>query len=156
MKRVAHENWPPLIIASEKPRWVIWRDFVLTLAMWLVLAIMLATEFELFFGRYLERLGLGTFNTDAQWGRFFRLLEPYIWLTVAMFALLAATTMATLHRMQRFLKTVPPPALAPAEEAAHGRIGLADLLAARDLRNVVVHVEADGSRRVELRQATPE
>lgn len=151
MKRQVHETWPPLVIASEKPRWVTWRDFALTLVMWLLFALMLETEFELFFGRYLERLGLGDFDTNAHWGRFFRLLEPYLWLTVALLALLLASTVATLHRIQRFLKNAPPPPLEAAEEAVHGRIGLADLEAARKLRNVVVYVDADGSRRVEPR-----
>ena len=36
------------------------RDFALTCAMWAVLAIMLATEFE--------HLGLGDFDTNPHWG----------------------------------------------------------------------------------------
>ena len=75
MSRRSYETWPPLIVASEKPRWVWWRDFALTLLMWLVFAIMLETEFELFFGRYLERLGLGDFDTNANWARFFERME---------------------------------------------------------------------------------
>jgi hypothetical protein len=78
--RRPQENWPPLIIASEKPRWVMWRDFALTLLMWLIFAIILETEFELFFGRYLERLGWGNFDTNANWAQFFQRLEPYLWL----------------------------------------------------------------------------
>ena len=51
--------WPPLIVASTTPTWVKARDVVLTLVMWVLFAIMLRTEFDLFFGRYLARLGLG-------------------------------------------------------------------------------------------------
>jgi hypothetical protein len=149
------KTWPPLIIASNKPRWVIWRDGALTLAMWVLLAIMLETEFELFFGRYLERLGLGDFDTNAHWDVFFRRLEPYLWLIVMLTVLLAASTVATLHRLRRFLRTTPPPPLPPVEEAARAKMPLADLVKARELRNAVVYVEADGSRRVEARQVTP-
>ena len=152
MKRPAAGSWPPLIVVSDKPRWVAWRDAALTVAMWILLAIMLETEFELFFGRYLERLGFGDFDTKAHWGRFFRLLEPYIWLIVALLALLAASTVATIHRVRRFRKAAPPPPLEPADQAARGRMDVAALLAARELRNAVVHVDPNGSHRVEPRQ----
>lgn len=153
MNRRPHETWPPLIVVSDKPRWVVWRDFALTILMWALLAIMLETEFELFFGRYLERLGLGDFDTDANWAQFFQRLEPYLWLIVALLALLAASTVATVHRVRRFLKTAPPPSLQAAEEAARGGMDVANLVAARALRNAVVYVEPDGRHRVEPRQS---
>jgi hypothetical protein len=155
MSRRSQESWPPLIVASEKPRWVVWRDFALTLFMWLIFAIILETEFELFFGRYLERLGLGDFDTDANWARFFQRLEPYLWLIAILVALLAASTVATLYRLQRFLKQAPPPPLQAAEEARRGRMDPAVLLAARELPNVVVHVAPDGTHRIEPRQESP-
>ena len=151
MSRRPHQSWPPLIVASEKPPWLWWRDMALTLAMWMVFAIMLETEFELFFGHYLERLGLGDFNTDANWGEFFRLLKPYIWLIVMLLAILAASTVATIHRVRRSLLLDPPPPLQPAEEAPHAGMDVAALEAARALRNMVVHVEPDGTHRVEPR-----
>jgi hypothetical protein len=144
-------SWPPLIIASEKPRWVMWRDFALTLLMWLIFAIILETEFELFFGHYLERLGWGDFDTNANWARFFQRLAPYLWLIVMLVALLAASTVATLHRLRRFLKQAPPPPLLAIEEAHRGGMDAAVLLAARELPNVVVHVAPDGTHRVEPR-----
>jgi hypothetical protein len=152
MTRQSQESWPPLIVAADKPRWVAWRDFALTVAMWAIFAIMLETEFELFFGHYLERLGLGDFDTDARWSRFFQRLEPYLWLIAMLLALLGASTVATLHRIRRFLKSAPPPPLEPLEEATRGGMAVADLLAARRLSNAVVHVEADGRHRVEARQ----
>ena len=151
MKGQASGNWPPLIVASEKPRWVVWRDFALTLGMWLIFAIMLETEFELFFGRYLERLGLGDFDTNANWARFFQRLEPYLWLIVMLLALLAASTVATVHRLRRFLKQAPPPSLQATEEARRGHMEVATLLAAREMPNVVVHVTPDGTHRIEPR-----
>lgn len=144
-------TWPPLIVASEKPKWLFWRDFALTLAMWMMFAIMLATEFELFFGRYLERLGLGEFDTKAHWGRFFRLLEPYVELIISLLAFLAAASVATVHRVRRSLKMAPPPPLQPAEEVRHVGMDVPALLAARELRNAVVYVEPDGRHRIEPR-----
>lgn len=154
MSRQPQKNWPPLIVVSDKPRWVVWRDFALTIGMWLIFAIMLETEFELFFGHYLERLGLGDFDTNANWARFFQRLEPYLWLIVMLLALLAASTVATVHRLRRFLKQAPPPPLQAAEEARRGRLEVAALLAARQLANVVVHVTPDGAHRVEPRASS--
>ena len=155
MSRRPYETWPPLIVASEKPRWVWWRDFALTLLMWLVFAIMLETEFELFFGRYLERLGLGDFDTNANWARFFERMRPYVYLIIALLALLAAAAVATVDRRRRTLLLAPPPPLPAAEQARRAGMDEADLMAARELANVVVHVTPDGRHRVEPRQAAP-
>jgi hypothetical protein len=149
--RKPHDTWPPLIVASEKPRWVTWRDFGLTLLMWIMFAIMLETEFELFFGRYLERLGLGDFNTDAHWDVFLHRLRPYIGLVMILLVSLVGTTLATLQRVRRALKLQPPPPLALIDEAPHAKMTPEALLAARGLRVAVVHVEPDGTHRVEAR-----
>jgi hypothetical protein len=153
MSRQPDETWPPLIVASDKPRWVWWRDFALTLAMWLAFAIMLETEFELFFGRYLEHLGLGDFDTNANWARFFERLRPYIYLIISIVAFLAAAALATIARYYRALQLPPPAPLAVVREAHRARMDETDLLAARELGNVVVHIAPDGTHRVERRRA---
>jgi hypothetical protein len=115
MSREPHKAWPPLIIASAKPRWLVWRDFALTAAMWLLFAIMLETEFELFFGRFLERLGLGDFDTNPNWGRFFERLRPYVGLSIMSAVLLGGATVATLRRLRRFIKMAAPEPLQAAD-----------------------------------------
>jgi hypothetical protein len=155
MSHRPYETWPPLIVASEKPRWVWWRDFALTLAMWLMFAIMLGTEFELWFGRYLERLGLGHFDTNAHWTLFFERLRPYVYLIISLLAFLAAAAVATNHRRRRTLLLAPPPPLPVAQQARRAGMDEADLLVARKLANAVVHTAPDGGQRVEPRQAAP-
>ena len=142
-------TWPPLIVASEKPKWVQRRDFVLTVAAWLVFAVMLETEFELFFGHYLERLGLGDFDTNPNWPRFFERLRPYVYLIIAALVVLAAAAVVTIRRYYRNLRQPPPPPLTAAEQARRAGMDEASLVAARARRNVVVHVEPDGIRVVE-------
>lgn len=151
MNREPHTAWPPLIIASKKPRWLVWRDFALTSAMWLLFAITLEAEFELFFGRFLERLGWGDFDTEPNWSRFFERLRPYVGLIIMLTVVLGAATVATLRRLRHFIKMAAPQPLQPAEEARRGRMDVAALLAARELRDAVVHVEPDGTHRVEPR-----
>lgn len=144
--------WPPLIVAHDKPRWLWWRDWAITLAMWMTFALMLATEFELVFGRFFERLGLGDFDTNPHWGRFFERLAPYVWLIVMLAAFLGAATVATVHRIRSSRKRAPPEPLQPAEEAARVRMEVPALLAGRDLQNAVVYIDPDGTYRVEPRE----
>lgn len=151
MTRKPHETWPPLIIASEKPLWVTWRDFGLTLAMWVMFAIMLETEFELFFGRYLAKLGLGDFQTEANWDIFFQRLRPYIGLVIVLLVALVASTFATLHRVRRAILLHPPAPLSLETEAPYARMTPEALLAARHLKCATVYVDPDGKTRVEPR-----
>jgi len=152
MSRRPHDTWPPLIVAERPPRWVAWRDYLLTLLMWLAFAIMLETEFELFFGGFLERIGLGDFDTDANWGVFFERLRPFVYLIITLLVFLAAAAVATVARYFLARRLPPPAPLAAAAQARRARMDETDLLAARELANVVVHIAPDGTHRVEPRQ----
>ena len=151
MTRKPHETCPPLIVASDKPRWVTWRDFGLTLIMWVMFAIMLETEFELFFGRYLENLGLGDFQTEANWDVFFQRLRPYIGLVIILLVTLIVSTVATLQRVRRAIRMHPPAPLPIETEAPYAKMTPEALAAARQLRCATVYVEPDGTHRVEPR-----
>ena len=145
-----NDVWPPLIVATDKPRWLWWRDFALTLAMWALLAGMLESNFGLFFGRYLDYWGFH-FDTKPHWHRFFGLLEPYVWLIFVLLAFLAAATVATIHRTHNSLRLAPPPALLIDQEAQHAKTDTAKLEAARALRKVTVYIQPDGTQRFEMR-----
>jgi hypothetical protein len=142
--------WPPLIVAEHTPRWVKWRDFGLTLMMWILFAIMLETEFELFAGPHLERLGLGEFDTEANWEIFFGRLVPFIEIGMMLIGLLALASLITLWRRNRGLRLPPPPLLAVADEARRVGMDEAELAAARELR-VVVYIDEDGTHLVKPR-----
>ncbi len=141
--------WPPLIVAEKTPGWVRVRDFLLTLFMWMLFALMLETEFELFFGHFLQRLGWGEFDTDAHWELFFERLMPYLRIIAILGASLVVTSMLTLLRRRRTLHVPPPPALTAAEQASDNGMAEADLEAARQRRIAVVHIDPDGRHRVE-------
>ena len=151
MMRPSLTNWPPLIVVSNKPRWVWWRDLGLTVFMWAVFAFMLEAEFELFFGEYLERLGWGDFDTEPDWEQFLRRLRPYIGLIIMQVTALGIAAVSTIHRFRVAFRRPLPHPLQPAEEARRGRMDVAALLAARELRDAVVYVEPDGTHRVEPR-----
>ena len=146
-----NRDWPPLIVATSQPGWMRVRDGLLTLAMWLLLAIMLETEFELFFGPYLERLGWGAFDNDAEWSIFFRRLRPFVIVTGALVTWLVVSGLFTLQRRRHALLGDPPPPLSLEEQAADAGVDPFVLKAGRDLPNAVVSVEPDGSRTIKSR-----
>ena len=149
---IPERDWPPLIVAETAPAWVRRRDFFLTLLMWILFAIMLETEFELFFGRFLEQLGLGDFDTDGKWDVFFERLRPYVRLALMLASTLAVASILTLIRRRRTLRQPPPPPLSVAEHAANVGMDAEALQAARNLRNCVVHIDdATGRHSIEPR-----
>lgn len=150
MNQPPNDTWPPLIVASDKPRWLWWRDSALTLAMWALFFGMLESEFGLFFGRYLDQWGFHI-DTKPHWHRFFGLLEPYVWLIIMLLGFLAAATVATIHRTNISLRRAPPPSLSIDDEARRARIDTARLEAAREFRKITVHAQPDGTQRFEMR-----
>jgi hypothetical protein len=142
------KRWPPLIVAVHTPRWVLVRDLALTFAMWLLFAIMLSTEFELFINRQRVRLGLGDFRTDPNWAEFFDRLMPFVEIAMMLVGVLALVSLITLYRRHRSLLLPPPPPLPLAEQATRAGMDPTALAAARNLRVAVVHIQSDGRHRV--------
>jgi poly-beta-1,6-N-acetyl-D-glucosamine biosynthesis protein PgaD len=146
---VAPVPWPPLIVASTKPTFVKVRDTALTLLMWLLFAILLETEFEMFFGHYLQRLGLGDFDSEGRWLEFFQALRPFVQVALVLVSLLLVAGLLTLRRVARGRKLPQPAPLTAGDEARRVGLDEAELIAARELRVVVVHIDGDGKYRVE-------
>ena len=142
-------EWPPLIVAGTIPRWVKVRDVALTLLMWALFAIMLETQFELYFGHYLQRWGFGGFDTEARWDKFFADLRPFLDTAYVLLGILIAASFFTLRRIAR-ARLLPEPRPLPIGDEAR-RVGMAeeDLAAARNLRIAVVHIDREGRHRVE-------
>src|SRR6185436_13935140 len=101
MSRRLHDTWPPLIVASEKPKWLWWRDLAITLVMWLLFAILLEDEFELLVAPHLEHIGWVEPDRDPDWLLFFERLRPYLYVKIALVASLAVAAMATVARYFR-------------------------------------------------------
>jgi hypothetical protein len=120
--------WPPLVVAAHQPGWVRGRDFLLTGAMWLLLAVMLNNEFELFLGVYLERLGsdawlhrlgLSGFDPKLDWLEFGRHLLPYLVVVFVLVASLTTFAAHTLLRRQSALRDTKPGSLSFDRQARH-------------------------------------
>jgi hypothetical protein len=148
----ANRAWPPLVVAEHVPRRVLWRDVLITLIIWGFFALLLATEFELFLGDYLERLGFGPFNTTANWPEFFQRLTPFLLAAAVLAVTLVAFSLRTLRRRHRALFLRQPQPLETADEARRAGLDEVALIAARGRRIVIVQIDAGGRHRI---QASP-
>jgi poly-beta-1,6-N-acetyl-D-glucosamine biosynthesis protein PgaD len=144
----AARSWPPLVVASSVPAWIRARDFGLTLLMWALFAIMLETEFELFFGHYLRRLGLVDLESEANWLEFFQALLPFVLIALVLVLLLIVAALFSLRRTAISRRMPQPESLTIAEETARVGMTETELAAAREMRVVVVHIDPDGRHRV--------
>jgi poly-beta-1,6-N-acetyl-D-glucosamine biosynthesis protein PgaD len=144
-------RWPPLIVATDVPRWIRWRDAVLTLLMWALFASMLELEFAGLLGPHLERLGVNVFSSDVSLLEFSGRLIPYLRTSVVLVVLLFVASLFTLGRRRRGLTLPAPPELAIAEEARRAGLDEPALIYARSAHIAVVHIDSDGGLRIEIR-----
>jgi poly-beta-1,6-N-acetyl-D-glucosamine biosynthesis protein PgaD len=147
-----NKPWPPLIVATHVPRLVKWRDTLLTLTMWGFFAVLLDIELELFVSDYLEHLGLGPFDTNADWSEFFDRLMPFLLTAAVLAGLLIIFSVRTLRRRSRSLLLPQPAPLETANQARHAGLDEAELIVARDQRIVIVRIDTDGRHRIEAPQ----
>ncbi len=145
-------SWPPLVVARNAPRAIRWRDFLLTLAMWMLFAVMLETEFKLFLGSYLKAFGLGEFDAKGNWPLFLEQLMPFVITAGVLVYLLVATGVLTLRRRRRALLLPPPAPLDLATEGRQAHLDETSLLAARAARVVIVHIGSQGNVGLEIRR----
>jgi hypothetical protein len=141
--------WPPLIVATHVPRFVKWRDILLTLVIWGCFAVLLDKEYELFLDDYLEPLGLDLFDTYANWPEFFDRLMPFLLTAAILGGLLVIFSLRTLRRRSRGLLLPKPAPLETAHQAHHAGLNEAELIDARSQRIVIVHIDTNGRHRIE-------
>ena len=120
--------------------------------MWVLFAIMLETEFELFSGDHLGRLGFGDFDTEANWPIFFERLTPFLVTTGVLVYLLTAGIL-TLRRRRLALLRPPPAPLDLETECREAGLNETTLLAARSARIIVVHIGSQGNVEIEIQRA---
>ena len=142
-------RWPPLIVAERVPRSVQWRDFLLTSIAWALFAVLLDTEFKLFLGDLLEWLGLGAYGGKPDWALYFELLTPFLLMAAVLVGLLVLFSVRTLRRRSRARLLGQPAPLEAADQARRAGLDEAALIAARDRRIVIVHIDTDGTHRIE-------
>jgi hypothetical protein len=145
---------PPLIVAGKVSRLLRWRDRLLTLLMWAVIANLLAHETGLL---WRDSFALHGPNEGAEIDWLHRLEGLSLFLIVAavLSAFLTVFGVRTSRRRRRALGLPAPPPLELANEARRAGLDEAALLAAREHRIVTVHLKPDGRLRIEAPRESP-
>jgi hypothetical protein len=150
-----HTQWPPLITAAAQPRWMVWRDRGLTVAMWALFA--LVCHNFLFFAADEVRVAVGR-PPRREWdplGQVER-LRPFMVVALTMVTFLLAAGLVSVRRMRRNIARPKPPPLSLVEEAAHQGAGPDALAAWRGWRLAVVHLDPQGRMSAEAHAPQPE
>ena len=126
------KDWPPLILSSRRPAWIRWRDAIMTTAAWLLVSLMLLSQFRLVLGHYgspldiyplFQRLGLSQSDVSVGLVKDLVRLAPYFLVVFLLLAFLSTFALHTLTRRRRALQETPPPPLALATEAGNAALG---------------------------------
>ncbi len=141
--------WPPLITSAIQPRWMVWRDWLLTLSMWLLLALLCRHALLTLGAEIMLLLGLRDTLPPLDFREHWRRMQPY-WAMVGLllFWLLLWGSVWVLRR--RLTKPAPmPQPLDTKTEALRHEAAPEALLAWRELPVAIVHVERGGCMRAE-------
>lgn len=134
--------WPPLITDAARPRWMLWRDRILTILVWVAFLTLFIEQCLVFHARVETYFAA----PDAEWDF---LLRPFIIAIGIMVAWLALTAVLTYRRAVRARRQSQPPPLAIEAEAAHFGVTPAALTAARRQQIIAVAIEPGGKFRFE-------
>lgn len=150
-------SWPPLITSAHQPRWMPWRDWGVTLLMWMVFAALLYTEGELAIAQVKARVYGTEPDIDANLAEFWHQLAPFFVVVVALVSWLSLFCVVTLIRRRRTLRQPPPPPppLSLEAEAAQAGMEPRDLVAARTLDLAVAHLDEANRYRIEPHRPHP-
>jgi hypothetical protein len=145
-------QWPPIITDVTLPRYVVWRDRLLTIAAWTLLLALTSDLFYLVVDHALELFGHPLTGPGAQWALWWDRLRPFVQVIALMAVWLTLWGLVSLRRLRRYQRIQLPTPLTLAEQAAHAGCTEADLLTWRGLRIAVVDLDAAGRPSVVPRQ----
>ncbi len=137
-------GWPPIIESAEVPQAIRIRDWLLTLLMWGILLLILATELRVALEAIAVLRGRSDAEIDPALAEFLQRLRPLLLLVAGLTVALAVATLASRARRERAVRAPQPRRLDPARLAARAGLALAAMEDARAHRVATVHRLAGG------------
>jgi poly-beta-1,6-N-acetyl-D-glucosamine biosynthesis protein PgaD len=154
MKPVPPETWPPIIHDASMPRVIVWRDRLLTAAMWLLL-IWFCREPLLALGDFLAPpFGKTTHMKVPSLQSIWERAAPYYAVILLFCGWIFASGLATLRRYRRARQMAHPPALALEDQARRAGCTPAELTQWRTFKVAVVHLDEHGALTVVAKDGT--
>jgi hypothetical protein len=91
-------QWPPISTDGTLPRYVVWRDRLMTIVAWMLLLALASDLFYLVVTHALQLLGHSQTGPDAQWALWWDRLRPFVQVIVLMAAWLTLWGFISLRR----------------------------------------------------------
>ena len=148
LRPITPTHWPPLITSARQPAWMPWRDRLLTLGMWLLLALLCRSSLALAVDLLRQAIGIERLRPDPDFALFWARLEPYLLVTALLLMWIVAFGTLALRRLRR-RSLGDAPELPLVEEAATRGAAPDALVDWRTARIAVMHVDAPGRMRAE-------
>ena len=148
MKRVLPIDWPPLLADAKLPRYVFWRDVLLTVGAWLLLYWLTRRGLMAIWLGLSDVSGHPRPGSEADWTVWWARLRFYM-VAVSLLAIwLAIWGRVSRRRIRRYhsMPTLVP--LSLAEEAVRAACSEADLSVWRDLKSAVVHFDTSDRMKI--------
>jgi poly-beta-1,6-N-acetyl-D-glucosamine biosynthesis protein PgaD len=137
--------WPPIISDADLPRFVVWRDRLLTVAMWLLLAWLCRHMLHWTLDQLLALFGRPRHLPPLDWRDRWARLQPYF-IVVGLLAIwLIIWGLASLRRIRRYSRMPQPAALTLEEQARQGGCSAAELSEWRKPRVCTAHLDEHGA-----------
>ena len=144
MKRPLATTWPPLITDAKRPRYVVWRDVLLTAAAWLLVFWMAQETVLIIIDEIWVLAGYATFAPALDWRLWWHRLWPYGLVISAGGIWLVAWGVVSHRRILRYHYLAAPRPLTLDAEAARAGCSGATLTTWRELKIAVVELDANG------------
>jgi len=141
--------WPPVITDVKVPRLVVLRDYLVTLGAWLLLLWLAEHEIVLIVAQVHELMGGPVAPPMPDWSLWLGRMLPYAVIVSVLAVWLIGWGVATIARGRSHADLPQPVPLSAAEQAVSAGCAEADLLAWRDMKVAVVHIDAANRIRVE-------
>lgn len=137
--------WPPIISDADLPRFVVWRDRLLTAAMWLLLLWLCRYPLHWGLDQLLGLFGhpqhLPPFDWRDRWTR----LQPYFAVVGLLAIWLIIWALASLRRIRRNARMPQPMALTLEEQALQAGCDADELSEWRNFQVCTAHVDEHGA-----------
>jgi hypothetical protein len=145
--------WPPLITHAAQPTWMVWRDRLLTVAMWLLLVGVCRNELTLLWSTVHDVLGGELAGRDARWDIPWDRLKRLAAVIGVLVVWLGVWGAIALRHVSQVTREPVPLPIDPAAEAEQVAATPEAVQAWRMLPVAVVHTDESGRLRVTPKQA---
>jgi poly-beta-1,6-N-acetyl-D-glucosamine biosynthesis protein PgaD len=154
MTPIVPDKWPPIIEDAARPRYIRWRDFLCTIAMWLLLVWLCRRGLHATWHDILYLLGHVP-TRHAGWVRLWAQLHPYFGV-IALFGIWQVIWITTTVWRKHLYSRRPQPApLSPEEEARRINRTATDLSEWRTMKICVVHFDQKGDPVIVVKAPPP-